>query len=121
RESFRQTAVYVGIGRGNSMSRQKFINRLLGSDQEREPIAVVVVNAEGAVAWGNPAAHRMLGYPNGSLRGQRVAEVLPEHAQWIHQVFKEGRPLRVQTCVPQAGGRSVDVNLTAQPMNLDAG
>lgn len=103
------------------MSRQRFINRLLGGDQEREPVAVMVISADGTVTWGNPAMHRMLGYPAGTLRGLRAFEVLPDHVEFIHMAFRAGRPPRVQTSLPKTDGRWVDVTLTVQPMSRDIG
>lgn len=103
------------------MSRQRFINRLLGGDQEREPVAVLVISADGTVTWGNPAVHRMLGYALGTLRGQRVAEVLPDHVEFIHSVFQGTRAPRIQTSLPKTDGRWVDVTLTVQAMSRDFG
>jgi PAS domain S-box-containing protein len=103
------------------MPRQKFISRLLGEEQTREPVAVLVIGADGDVIWGNPAIHRMLGFAMGALRGLRAAEVLPDHVAFIHSVFTGGMPSRVQTSLPKTDGRWVDVTLTVQPMNREAG
>jgi PAS domain S-box-containing protein len=101
------------------MSRQRFISRLLGEDPE--PVAVMVISSDGTVTWGNQAMHRMLGYANGWLRGMRAAEVLPDHVDFIHDVFMGRRPSRVQTSLPKSDGRWVDVTLTIQTMNRDGG
>jgi len=103
------------------MSRQRHINRLLGGEQEREPVAVMVISADGTVTWGNPAMHRMLGFAMGALRGLRAVDVLPDHVDFIHGVFTGKRPSRVQTSLPKADGRWVDVSLSVQPMSRDAG
>ncbi|MFT3926166.1 MAG: PAS domain S-box protein [Myxococcales bacterium] len=103
------------------MSRQRFINRLLGGDQEREPVAVMVISSDGTLTWGNPAMHRMLGYAMGTLRGLRVVDVLPDHMEFLHAVFMGHPTPRIQTSLPKTDGRWVDVSLTAQPMNREAG
>jgi PAS domain S-box-containing protein len=40
---------------------------------ENVTVAALVVGSDGTVSSANPAAHRMLGYPAGALRGQVFA------------------------------------------------
>jgi hypothetical protein len=63
----------------------------------------------------------MLGYAQGSLRGLRAVEVLPDHVEFIHSVFMGKRQPRIQTSLPKTDGRFVDVTLTVQPMNPEPG
>jgi hypothetical protein len=63
----------------------------------------------------------MLGYAIGELHGQRVVDLLPDQAQAVHSAFCQGKPERLTTRVPKVDGRRVDVTLTIEPMQQEAG
>ena len=44
---------------------------------ESSPAAVVTMAADGQILLGNPAAHRLLGVPAGSLRGRKISRYVP--------------------------------------------
>ena len=44
---------------------------------ESSPAAILTMTAEGEILLGNPAAHRLLGVPEGSLRGKKITRYVP--------------------------------------------
>ena len=91
-----------------------------GGDYEAVPFAVIVVGTDGCVSSGNAIAHRMLGLPDGALRGQRVDGLVLQDVAQIYSVFEAGHPARLQTRMLKADGRVLAVNLAVEP-NLREG
>jgi PAS domain S-box-containing protein len=92
-----------------------------GSEYESVPFAVLVIGPDGSVSSANPAAHRMLGYPAGGLRGMRLDGLVTEHVEQIFGVFEAGEGVRLHSRALKADGRSVQISMTAEPTNRDGG
>jgi PAS domain-containing protein len=84
-------------------------------DYDAVPFAVIVVGTDGCVSSGNAIAHRMLGLPDGALRGQRVDGLVQQDVAQIYSVFEAGLPARLQTRMLKADGRVLAVNLAVEP------
>jgi PAS domain S-box-containing protein len=88
---------------------------------ESVPFAVLVIASDGVVSSANPAAHRMLGYPAGSLRGQRVDGLVMENLDQVYSVFDAGACVRMETRGVKADGRTVHISVTAEPTHKEGG
>ena len=97
------------------------MQRRLSGEFENVTVAALVVGSDGTVSSANPAAHRMLGYPAGALRGQRIDAILPEHWGQVFEVFEAGRGLRFEGRAVKADGRLLDIGLTVEPTTKEPG
>lgn len=82
-------------------------------------LSVLVVNADYTVRYANPAAHRMLGYPQGSMVGGSIIHLVPEHRRSelrnVGIVLSRRLPCRFRSQVMRSDGRLVDVALVMEP------
>jgi PAS domain S-box-containing protein len=82
-------------------------------------VSVLVVNGDYTVRYANPAAHRMLGYPQGSMVGGSIEHLMPEHRRSelrnVGVVLTRRRPCRFRTQVMRSDGRLVDVAMAMEP------
>jgi signal transduction histidine kinase len=62
---------------------------------ESSPAAVLTMTAEGEILLGNPAAHRLLAVPEGSLRGQKITRYVPALGS-IPSINKSARIFRTE-------------------------
>jgi PAS domain S-box-containing protein len=62
---------------------------------EASPNGELVVTEDGSVRWANPAAHRILGWPQGTLVAHRLDEILPERFR-----ATQGRPVMANPSPP---------------------
>jgi PAS domain-containing protein len=90
-----------------------------GGDIESVPFAVVTVGTDGCISSANATAHRMLGQPDGTLRGQRLDAVVLDEVATVYSVFQAGAPLRLQARMLKADGRVIEVSLSVEPTNRD--
>lgn len=81
------------------------------------PSALLTVDAEGAIADANTAAHEMLGQPAGDLAGVRPSRWLaPNREPSFHQLFAScaaGEVVRTEHALLSADGTEVPVLLSA--------
>lgn len=97
------------------------MSRRLSGEFENVTVAALVVGSDGFVSSANPAAHRMLGYPVGTLRGQRIDAILPEHWGQVFEVFEAGRSVRFEGRAVKADGRLLAVGFSAEPITKEPG
>jgi PAS domain S-box-containing protein len=87
-------------------------------------LSVLVVNSDYTIRYANPAAHRMLGYPQGSMVGGSIEHLMPEHRRTelrnVGIVLSRRSPCRFRSQVMRADGRLVEVALTMEPETGDS-
>ncbi len=88
--------------------------------EARDPaIPMLVVCADGAVAYANAAAHRLLGYPQGLLPGVSMEQLAPESERaalmLVRAAGENATNLRIRSRAVRADGRVLDVSMTIEP------
>lgn len=88
--------------------------------ETRDPaIPMLVVCADGLVAYANAAAHRLLGYGQGSLPGLYLEQLAPESEQaaltLVRAAQENATNLRIRSRAVRADGRVLDVRMTIEP------
>ena len=71
-----------GLTKSYRRERERFAAQRAAEEQltfliESSPAAILTMNADGEILLGNPAAHRLLGVPKGSLSGKKIARHIP--------------------------------------------
>ena len=81
---------------------------------------LLVLDAEGRVLHANPAAARILGEPDGALRGRPIVDWLPEGAagvpQLAHALVAGARVRGAEAVVVRSDGRYVPVGVSLAPL-----
>lgn len=70
------------VTRGYRQSAKEVVARRAAEEQleflvQSSPAAVLTMTPDGEILLANPAAHRLLGVPEGSLRGRKIARYIP--------------------------------------------
>jgi PAS domain S-box-containing protein len=88
-------------------------------------LSVLVVHDDHTIRYANPAAHRMLGYRQGTLSGLSLEHLMPSHRRSelrnIDAVLAQGRPFRMRTQVLRADGRPIEVTFMIEPAGHEMG
>jgi len=71
-----------GLTKSYRRERERFAAQRAAEEQlkfliESSPAAIFTMNADGEILLGNPAAHRLLGVPKGSLSGKTITRYIP--------------------------------------------
>src|SRR4029077_8949142 len=79
---------------------------------EASPNGELVVADDGGVRWANPAAHRILGWPQGTLVDHPLDEILPDRFR-----ATQGRPVMANPSPPstQSMGQIPDELIAHRP------
>ena len=88
--------------------------------EARDPaIPMLVVCADGTVGYANPAAHRLLGYPQGMLPGYAMEQLAPDTERaalmLVRAAGENATNLRIRSRAMRADGRVLDVSMTIEP------
>lgn len=87
-------------------------------------LSVLVVNSDYTIRYANPAAHRMLGYPQGGMVGGSIEHLIPENRRGelrnVGIVLSRRRPCRFRSQVLRSDGRLVDVALAMELETQDS-
>ena len=88
--------------------------------ETRDPaIPMLVVCADGSVAYANAAAHRLLGYQQGMLPGLPMEQLAPESESaalaLVRAAGENASNLRIRSRAVRADGRVLDVSMTIEP------
>ncbi len=87
-------------------------------------IPMLVVSRDNAITQANAAAHRLLGYPHGALRGLYVEQLAPESERAALVLMRAAREnathLRIRSRVLRADGRVLDVSMSIEPCLHDS-
>jgi two-component system NtrC family sensor kinase len=82
--------------------------------------ALVITNRDRAIAFANPAAHALFGFPDSQLIGMRVADIVPRE---VHEDVAEresaalvGAPQQYETVVLRADGECRAVSVSSAPL-----
>ncbi len=82
--------------------------------------AVVITNRRRAIAFANPAAHALFGFPDSRLIGMRVADIVPaevrEDVAERETAALEGMPQQYETVVLRADGECRAVSVSTAPL-----
>jgi PAS domain S-box-containing protein len=82
--------------------------------------AIVITDPERRIAFANPAAHALFGYPGESLLGMRVAETLPVEMRDSVSAFEgaalAGAPQRYETVLVRSTGERRTVSVSTSPL-----
>lgn len=82
--------------------------------------AIVITNRDRAIAFANPAAHALLGYPEPGLVGMLVADVLPPEVRGDVAAYESaalgGEGQRYETTVLRADGDRRAVSVSTAPL-----
>jgi PAS domain S-box-containing protein len=86
--------------------------------------AVVITNRDRAIAFANPSAHALFGFPDSVLIGMRVADVLPpdvrEDVAAYESAALDGVPQHYETVVLRADGEYRTVSVSTAPLRESA-
>lgn len=116
--------VAQSLERASQMERLKELEERFRLLVEASSVGMVVVDAEGRIIMGNPAAESMLGYDRGGLDGLSVDELLPPDQRDMHarlrsgflqnpEVRKMGRGRKLEALT--ADGRRIPVEVGLNP------
>jgi len=100
--------------------------RQLSAAIEANADSIVTVNLEGYVTRWNEGAERLFGHNSSEMNGRSLVELVPLDRQEEHRQFCE-RIQRGETVAPfesvrlTKDGRSVDVSISASPIQGDSG
>jgi PAS domain S-box-containing protein len=82
-------------------------------------IPMLVVCADGTVAYANPAVHRLLGYQQGALPGLYMEQLAPETERaaliLVRAAGENATNIRIRSRAMRADGRVLDVSMTIEP------
>lgn len=82
--------------------------------------AIVITDRDRAIAFANPSAHALFGYPDSALVGMRVADILPpevrEDVAGYESAALEGVPQHYETVVLRADGEQRAVSVSTAPL-----
>lgn len=82
--------------------------------------AVVITNRDRAIAFANPAAHALFGFPGSQLVGMRVADIVPaevrEDVAERENAALAGEPQQYETVVLRADGDCRAVSVSTAPL-----
>lgn len=82
--------------------------------------AVVITNLDRAIAFANPAAHALFGFPGSQLVGMRVADIVPaevrEDVADRESAALAGTPQHYETVVLRADGECRAVSVSTGPL-----
>lgn len=72
----------LGLTKSYRRERERLAAQLAAEEQlqfliESSPAAILTMEANGRILLGNPAAHRLLGVPEGSLPGRNISSYVP--------------------------------------------
>jgi len=103
-----------------------------GEHQARQETMEAFINASSvgicrishrALEWASPAFHRMLGYPEGSLRGREIKLLYPHQDEYLrvgrsmlNQLAREGRAV-IDTRWARKDGRVINCHLESRPID----
>ena len=97
--------------RTRELGEQKaFLNSLI----DNSPVAIVVVDPEGAVQMCNPAFERLFRYQHGDILGrslQTLDSAMPEEVHRLRQTVSQGKTFHAITSRVRSDGSPVDVEL----------
>src|SRR5271157_3159344 len=97
---------------------------------EESPDAIVVVDVQGRLAWGNRQAEQLFGYGRAELLGQEVELLLPEGVQKAHLAHRAAymenprtRPMGVGLDLKarRRDGTTCPVEISLTPLSTDSG
>ena len=97
---------------------------------EESPDAIVVVDVQGRLAWGNRQAEQLFGYGRAELLGQEVELLLPEGVQKAHLAHRAAymenprtRPMGVGLDLKarRRDGTTFPVEISLTPLSTDSG
>jgi len=105
-------------------------NAVMQTLAEESPDAIVVVDVQGRLAWGNRQAEQLFGYGRAELLGQTVELLLPGGAQQAHLAHRAaymesprtrgmGVGLDLNACRRDGATFPVEISLT--PLSTDSG
>jgi len=95
---------------------------------EAYPDALVVADAAGLIVLANPAAHALLGYPEGELVGERIDALVPQALRERHAAHRAGyarsprpRPMGIEMDLValRRDGSQVAVEIALSPLHAD--
>ncbi|HEU6453756.1 MAG TPA: PAS domain S-box protein, partial [Gemmatimonadaceae bacterium] len=82
--------------------------------------AVVITNRDRAIAFANPAAHSLFGFPGSELVGKRVADIVPAEVRSAiaehENAALSGTPQHYETVVLRADGECRAVSVSTAPL-----
>jgi PAS domain S-box-containing protein len=82
--------------------------------------AVVITNRDRAIAFANPAAHSLFGFPGNQLVGKRVADIVPAEVRSAiaehESAALAGTPQHYETVVLRADGDCRAVSVSTAPL-----
>ncbi len=82
--------------------------------------ALVITNRDRAIAFANPAAHALFGFPGSALVGARVADIVPPEAREEiaerESAALAGMPQHYETVVRRADGEYRAVSVSTAPL-----
>ncbi|HEU4586243.1 MAG TPA: PAS domain S-box protein [Gemmatimonadaceae bacterium] len=82
--------------------------------------AVVITNRDRAIAFANPAAHSLFGFPGSQLVGKRVADIVPAEVRGAiaehESAALSGAPQHYETVVLRADGECRAVSVSTAPL-----
>jgi len=87
-------------------------------------IPMLVVSGDNVVTQANAAAHRLLGYPHGALRGLYVEQLAPDSERaalvLMRAASENATHLRIRSRALRADGRVLDVCMMIEPCVHDS-
>jgi len=82
-------------------------------------IPMLVVSGDNVITQANAAAHRLLGYPHGALRGLYVEQLAPDSERaamvLMRAASENATHLRIRSRALRADGRVLDVCMMIEP------
>jgi PAS domain S-box-containing protein len=95
------------------------------SDIDRDEEPVLLVGIDQTVSYANPAAHKLLGYLQGTLGGLSLRWVTPpsRHGELrnIDALFTGQGTRRIRSSVLSADGKHIEVAMTLEPCKNESG
>src|SRR5271157_427249 len=97
---------------------------------EESPDAIVVVDVQGRLVWGNQQAEQLFGYGRAELLGQEVELLLPDGVQKVHLAhrasFMENPRTRrmgvgLDLNARRRDGATIPVEISLTPLSADSG
>ena len=97
---------------------------------EESPDAIVVVDVQGRLVWGNQQAERLFGYGRAELLGQTVELLLPDGVQKVHLAHRAAYMENPRTRRMGVGldlnarrrdGATIPVEISLTPLSTDSG
>ncbi len=97
---------------------------------EESPDAIVVVDVQGRLVWGNQQAEQLFGYGRAELLGQTVELLLPDRVQKVHLAHRAAYMENPRTRRMGVGldlnarrrdGATIPVEISLTPLSTDSG